>query len=158
MLVDAPQSRDAQPGPELVQHAHTGHLALAAQTGKLPPSALLRQHLHHEIQGMDGGEQAQQMHPIELSSGVLSMSPARVTGRPTLIDEVVGNERSQQFEQFGRTDRRKIGIHGSQRMFGNLTRQQQWPTARFSAYLIRSDLVAGTFATPSHTLERVRSP
>jgi hypothetical protein len=46
MLVDAPQSRDAQPCPELVQHAHAGHLALAAQTGKFPPGALLRQHLH----------------------------------------------------------------------------------------------------------------
>jgi hypothetical protein len=149
MLVDAPQSRDAQPCPELVQHAHAGHLALAAQTGKLPPGALLRQHLHQEIQGMDGAEQTQQMHSIELSRGVLSMSPARVTGGPTLIDEIVGNERSQQFEQFGRAGRRKIGIHGSQRMFGNLTRQQQWPNVRFSAYFISSDLVAEPFATPS---------
>jgi hypothetical protein len=62
---------------------------------------------------MDGGEQTQQMHPVELSSAVLSMSPARVTGRPTLIDEVVGNQRSQQFEQFGRAGRRKIGVHGA---------------------------------------------
>ncbi len=149
MLVDAAQSRDAQPRPKLVQHAHAGHLALAAQTGKLPPGALLRQHLGQQIQGMDGAEQTQQMHPIELSSGVLSMSAAGVTGGPTLIDEIVGNERSQQFEQFGRAGRRKIRVHGPQRRFGNLTRQQQWPDVPFSAYFTSSDLVAETFATPS---------
>jgi hypothetical protein len=95
MLVDTPQSRDAQPCPELVQHAHAGHLALTAQTCKLPPSGLLGQHFHQQIQGMDGGEQTQQMDPIELSRGVLSMSPTRVTDRPTLIDEIVGDKRRQ---------------------------------------------------------------
>jgi hypothetical protein len=123
VLIDAPQSRHAQPCPELVQHAHAGHLVLVAQTGKLPPSALLWQHLHQQIQGMDRSEQTQQVHSIELRSGVLSMSAAGVTGGPTLINEIIGNERSQQFEQFGCASRRKIGIHSRQPMFGNLTRQ-----------------------------------
>lgn len=77
------------------------------------------------------------------------MSPAGVTGGPTLIDEIVGNERSQQFEHFGRAGRREIGVHGRQRMFENLTRQQQWPAVRFLAYFTQSNLVAGTFAIPS---------
>lgn len=152
MLIDAPQSRHTQAVPELVQHAHARHLALAAQLRKLPPGALLRQHFDQEVQRMDRGEQTQQMHPIELSGGVFSMSATRVTGGPTLIDEIVGNERSQQFEQFSRAGRRKMGVHGPQPMFGHLTRQQQWPDVRFSAYFTKSDLVAETFATPSYTL------
>ena len=123
MLIDAPQSRDTQSSPELVQHAHAGHLALAAQPRKPPPSTLLRQHFDQEIQGMDRGEQTQQMHPIELSGGVFSMSPAGGTEGPRMINEIVRNERSQQFEQFGRASRRKIGVHGTERMFRNLTRQ-----------------------------------
>ena len=151
ILVDAPQSCDAQPCPELVQRAHAGHLALAPQLRKLPPSTLLRQHFDKEVQGVDGGEQTQQMHPIEWSGGVFSMSPAGGTRGPRLIDEIVGNERSQQFEQFGRAGRRKIRVHGTQRTFGNLTRQQQWLNVRFSAYFTQSDLVAETFAIPSLT-------
>jgi hypothetical protein len=59
MLIDPPQSGDSQARPELVQHAHARHLRLTAHAGKLPPSALLRQHFDQEVQGMDGGEQTQ---------------------------------------------------------------------------------------------------
>ena len=91
MLINPPQSGDSQARPELVQHAHAGHLRLAAQAGKLSPSALLRQHFDQEVQGMDGGEQTQQMHPIQLSGGVFSTPPARGRGGPGLIDEILGN-------------------------------------------------------------------
>jgi hypothetical protein len=113
MEVDPSQSHDSQPRPKLVQHADAGYLAGAAQPGKLSPGPLLRQHFHEQVQGMDRGEQTQEMHSIELSGGVFSMPPARVTDRPALIDEIVGNERTQQFEQFRRAGRRKVGIHGA---------------------------------------------
>ena len=154
VLVDPPQSRHTQAGPELVQHAHARHLALAAQTGELPPRALLRQHFHQEVQGMDGREQAQQMHSIELSGGVLSRPAASAAGGPGLIDEVVRNERGQQFEQLGRAGRGKVGIHRSQPTSGNLTRQRQRRPLRFSTHFFHSQIFAETFATPSPRLRR----
>ena len=136
VLVDPPQSRHTQAGSELVQHAHARHLVLAAQTSKLPPRTLLRQHFHQEVQGMDGREQAQQMHAIELSGGVLSMPAASAPGGPGLIDEIVRNERGQQSEQLGRAGRGQVGIHGRQPTSGNLTRQRQRrPPAFFDAFL-----------------------
>lgn len=114
MRIDPPQSGDAQAGPELVQDAHAGHLGLATQAGKLSPGALLRQHLDQEIQGMNRREQTQQMHPIELSRGVLAPSSARGRGGPVVIDKIVGNERSQQFEKFGGAGRRKVRVHAPQ--------------------------------------------
>ena len=58
MLIDPPQSGDAQARPEFVQDAHAGHLALAAQAGKLSPGALLGQHFDQQIEGMDWREQS----------------------------------------------------------------------------------------------------
>jgi hypothetical protein len=117
LRIDPPQSGDAQAGPELVQDAHAGYLGLATQAGKLSPGALLRQHLDQEIQGMDGGEQTQQMHPIELSRGVITTSPASGRCGPAVIDKIVGNERSQQFEKFGGAGRRKVRVHAYQPAF-----------------------------------------
>ena len=104
--IDPSQAGAAQAAPELVQPAHAGHLGLAAQTGKLSPGPLLRQHFDQEIQGMDRREQTQQMHPVELSRGVLAPSPAGDSGGPAALDKIVGNERCQQFEQFGGARRR----------------------------------------------------
>ena len=115
LRMDATQAGDAQAGPELVQAAHPGHLSLAAQAGELSPGALLRQHLDQEIQGMNRREQTQQMHPIELSGGVLAASPARDRFGPAVIDEIVGNERSQQFEKLSGAGRRKLRVHAPKR-------------------------------------------
>lgn len=114
LRIDPPQSGDAQAGPKLVQDAHAGHLGLAAQAGKLSPGALLRQHLDQEIQGMNRREQTQQMHPIELSCGVIVTSPASGRCGPALIDKIVRNERGQQFEKFGGAGRRKVRVHAPQ--------------------------------------------
>jgi hypothetical protein len=114
MRIDAPQAGDAQAGPELVQNAHAGHLDLAAQAGKLSPGALLRQHFNQEIQGMNRREQAQQMHPVELSRGVIATSSAGGCCGPEVIDKIVGNERCQPFEKFGGASRRKVRVHAPQ--------------------------------------------
>ena len=114
LRIDAAQAGDAQAGTELVQDAHAGHLGLAAQAGKLSPGALLRQHLDQEIQGMNRREQTQQMDPIELSGGILAASPARGRRGPVVIDEIIGNERSQQFEKFSGAGRGKLRVHALQ--------------------------------------------
>jgi hypothetical protein len=98
MLIDLPQPGDADTRSELVQHAHIGYPALAAQIGKLSPRTLLGQHFHQQIQRMHRREQAQQMDTKELSGGVLATPPAGAAVRPALIDKIVGNERGQQLE------------------------------------------------------------
>ena len=73
---------------------------------------------------MDRGEQTQQMNPIELRRRVGPASAAGATVGPALVDEIVGNERSQQFEQFGRASRRKMGVHAPKAIPLNLTCQR----------------------------------
>jgi len=123
MLIDSAQSRHAHATPELMHHPHVGQPALATQSGELPPRTLLRQHFDQQIQGMHWGEQAQQMNAKELGGGVLAMSPASAALRPAFVDEIVGDERIQKFEQCCRAGGRKVGIHADQTTFGNLTRQ-----------------------------------
>ena len=53
------------------------------------------------------------------------MPPAGGAVRPAFVDEIVGHERIQEFEQRHRAGGRKVGIHGSQTTPGNLTRQRQ---------------------------------
>ena len=135
MLVDPPQSGDAQAAAELVQHAHAGHLRLAAQAGKLSPSPLLRQQFDQEVQRRDRREQTQQMHPIKLSGGVSSPPSARGRSGPALIDEIIGNEWSQLFEEFGGARRRQIGVHDKKPTVCILTRQRpRSPLAFFSVF------------------------
>jgi hypothetical protein len=111
MRVDPPQSLHANATAKLVQDAHAGHLSLAAQTGEISPGTLLRQELDQQVHRMHGSEQTQQMDPIKLGRTVISPPPAGVAARPTLVDEIVGHERVEQFQQGGRAGRGKIGIH-----------------------------------------------
>lgn len=113
MLIDLAQAQHPHALPEFVQHPDAGHLALAAQAGELPPRALLRQQGHQPVQGMDRGEQTQQMHPIKLRGGIVPPPPARGPGRPAVSDEIVGDERGQEFEQRGRACHGKVGIHAA---------------------------------------------
>lgn len=98
MLIDLAQAQHPHALPEFVQHPDSRHLAVTAQTGELPPRALLRQQGHQQVQGMDRGEQPQQMHPIKLCGGIGPPPPARGLGRPAVIDKIVGDERGQEFE------------------------------------------------------------
>lgn len=125
MRVDPPQSRHAHAAAKLVQHPHVGHPALAAQAGKLSPRTLLWQHFDQQVHGMDWREQAQQVNAIKLRGGVFTMPPAGGAVRPAFVDEIVGHERIQEFEQRHRAGGRKVGIHASQTTPGNLTRQRQ---------------------------------
>jgi hypothetical protein len=125
MLVDPPQPRHADASAELVHHPHVGHPALAAQAGELSPCALLWQHFEQQVHGMDWREQAQQVNAIELGGGMFAMPSAGGSVRPAVVDEIVGDERRQEFEQCRRAGGRKIGIHGPKTTSGNLTRQRQ---------------------------------
>jgi len=113
MRVDPPQTRHAHPSAKFVQHAHPGHLGLAAQTGELSPVALLRQQLDQQVHRMHRGQQAQQMNPIKLCRAVISVPPTGASARPAFVEEVVGHKPIQEFEQRHRAGRRKVGIHAA---------------------------------------------
>jgi hypothetical protein len=125
VLVDSAQSRHAHATPELVHHPHVGHPALAAQCSEFSPRALLRQHFDQQVHGMHRREQTQQVNAKELGGGVFAMPPAGGAVRPAFVDEIVGHERIQEFEQRHRAGGRKVGIHGSQTTPETLTRQRQ---------------------------------
>jgi hypothetical protein len=111
MRVDPSQPGHAHATAELVQDAHAGHLGLATQASELSPGALFGQQLDQQVHRMHRGEQTQQMNPIKLCRTVISPPPAGVAARPTLVDEIVGHERVEQFKQGCRARRGKIGIH-----------------------------------------------
>jgi hypothetical protein len=111
MLVDLAQPAHAYAAAKLVQDTHAGHLGLAAQTGELSPRALLRQQFDQQVHRMHRRQQTQQMDPIKLRRTVSSPPPPGVAQRPGFIDEIVGHEWVQHFEQGRRAGRRQIGIH-----------------------------------------------
>lgn len=125
MFVDPSQARHANASAELVHHPYIGHPALATQPGEFPPCALLWQQFEQEVHRMNWREQAQQVRPIKLGGGVFATPSARDTVRPTFVDEIVGDERRQEFEQCRRAGSRKIGIHEPKTTSGTLTRQRQ---------------------------------
>lgn len=149
MLIDPPQPRHAHATAKLVHHPHVGHPALAAQTGKFSPRALLRQHFDQQVHGMDWREQAQQVNAIKLGGGVFAMPPAGGAVRPRFVDEIVRDEWGQKFEQRRCAGGRKIRIHGSKTTSGNLTRQRLCPITHFSTLHPFLEQVAKTFVTPS---------
>jgi hypothetical protein len=131
MLVDPPQPGHAHAAAELVQDPHAGHLGLTTQTGKLSPGALLWQHFDQQVQGMHWREQTQQVHPVKLCRAVIPPPTTGGTSWPAFIDEIVGNKRIQKFKQSDRAGRRKVGVHGLNPTFGNLTRQRQRDSPQF---------------------------
>jgi hypothetical protein len=69
--------------------------------GEAAPVALLGQHLHQQIEGMDRGQQRQQMESPQLcGTEVWSASRAEWT-RQQRVDEIVGNKRRQFAQQCG---------------------------------------------------------
>jgi hypothetical protein len=98
MLVDAPQSGRPHATAKLMQHPHIRPRVPATHAGKLSPSRLLRQHFDQQVHRMHRRKQTQQMHAVELGGRVGAMPTACATSRPTVVEEVVGNERIEQFE------------------------------------------------------------
>jgi hypothetical protein len=112
-FVDLPQSADACAGAKRVQDANIGRAMAVAQSGEIPPRALLRQQLGQQVEGMPRRQQRQQMRAPELGGTEL---PTRTAKRPhvaVVVDEVVGNVWIKQVEQLvGAGDRK--AFHGAE--------------------------------------------
>lgn len=105
MLLDAPQSADADQLPKLMEHPGGGQRA--PQPGETPPRRLFRQLGHDEIEGMRGRQHGQQMGPPQLRGTQNVTASASACARTKLGDEVIGSVRTQQFKQ-------AVGANGRQ--------------------------------------------
>ena len=112
MLVDPPQAGHSHAPAKLMQHPHIRPRVLARHAGKLSPIPLLGQHFDQQVHRMHWRKQTQQMHAVELGGRVGAMPAASATTRPALVDEVVGDERIEQFEQGGGTGGWQVKVHG----------------------------------------------
>jgi hypothetical protein len=97
-----------------VEHACVGDLVSIGQMGKLPPGALLRQHLEQQIEGVSGCQQRQQMDAPQLRRAEMTLPTTRVGVRPLFAEKSVGNERRELIEQRSGAGHRKQRIHGQE--------------------------------------------
>jgi hypothetical protein len=97
MLINLAQSAYPQTITKLMEHARAGQLP--AQVAETPPGSLFGQLGHQQVERMGGGEQRQQMHPPQLGRTQGTTPPARELAGRERLDEVIGHERRQQFQQ-----------------------------------------------------------
>jgi hypothetical protein len=105
MLMDAPQSPDADPLPILMEHPGGGQRA--PQPRETPPRRLFGQLRHDQIEGMRGSQHRQQMSPPQLRGTQNVTASTRELARANPGDEVIGSVRTQQFKQ-------AVGANGRQ--------------------------------------------
>jgi hypothetical protein len=81
--------------------------------GKLPPSALLRQQLEQQVDGVNRGQQRQQVDTPQLCGAEMSRTTARGGVRPSLAEKPIGNERGELLKQGVGAGGRKQRIHAA---------------------------------------------
>jgi len=94
-----------------MQHPRRGQRVSIGQMSKAPPRPLLGQHLDQQIEGVDGGENGQQMHAPELRGTEAAATTCAAGLREVLVDPFVGNMWRKLVEQFHRAGDRKQRIH-----------------------------------------------
>jgi len=109
MLLDAPQSTDADRLPKLMEHPGGGQRA--PQPGETPPRRLFRQLRHDQIEGMRGSQHGQQMGPPQLRGTQNVPASASEVARTNRGDEVIGSVRTQQFKQAAGANARQNQTH-----------------------------------------------
>ena len=108
MLIDATQATHSDSLAKLVQHSHPG--PMATQPTEAAPRRLFGQLRHHQIEGMGGSQQRQQMRPPQLRRTQLAPAATGKLTRTNLVNESVGNVRCHQFKQpMGPSRRERIG-------------------------------------------------
>lgn len=93
LLVDESQTADSHSVAALVEHPDIGNGKSVGQTSESPPVSLFGQHLEQEVEGMNRGEQGEQMEAVQLGRAELAPSSTSRRGREQLIDELVGHIR-----------------------------------------------------------------
>jgi len=108
-FIDLSQSPHARMGAKRIQDAHVGRAMAMAQPCKGTPGALFRQQLREQIERMHRSQHRQQMRAPELGGAELPTRAAHGPCVPVDVDEVVGNERVEPFEQLvGASDRKSV--------------------------------------------------
>jgi hypothetical protein len=81
MVIDRAQATDADPGAELVQHAHIGRAVAMGEVGKAPPSPLFGQEPDQSIETVSRRQVDQQMRAPQLRGTESPMSSGALPGR-----------------------------------------------------------------------------
>jgi hypothetical protein len=98
-LVDATQAGHPDAPAKLVEHAHIGNSVAVGQMGKLPPSALLRQQLEQQVNGVNRRQQRQQVDTPQLCGAEMSLTTTRGSVGPSLAKKPIGNKRGELLKQ-----------------------------------------------------------
>jgi hypothetical protein len=102
MLVDPPQTADADLLAKLRQHARLR--PLATQSGKPLPAGLFGQLCHEQVERVGGGQHRQQMRAPQLRRTQFMPPTTCGTARTKRCNKVVGHIVGNQFQQ-------SIGAH-----------------------------------------------
>ena len=108
-LIDLSQSPHARMGAKRIKEAHVGRALAMAQLCKGTPGALFRQQMREQIERMHRSQHRQQMRAPELGRAELPTRAAHGPCVPVGVDEVVGNERVELFEQLAGAGDREVG-------------------------------------------------
>lgn len=106
-FIDLSQSPHTRMGAKRIKDAHVGRAMAMVQPCKGTPSTLLRQQLREQIERMHRSQHRQQMRAPELGGAELPTRAAHGPCVPVGVDEVVGNERVEPFEQLVGAGNRK---------------------------------------------------
>jgi hypothetical protein len=111
LVVDAPQTADPDEVAQVMQEGSHRPMAAIGQMSEATPSALLREHLDDQIEGMRRGQQTQEQDSIKLGWMETHRLASPATGGPQFIDEIVRNKGRQLFKKFGRAGGSQREIH-----------------------------------------------
>jgi hypothetical protein len=117
--------------------------------GKLPPSALLRQQLEQQVDGVNRGQQRQQVDTPQLCGAEMSRTTARGGVRPSLAEKPIGNERGELLKQGVGAGGRKQRIHAANPTLKKRLRPHGSGSTLFLTQPVTSPYFMKTFVTPS---------
>jgi len=100
---------------------------------KLSPSALLRQHLEHEVNRVSRRQEHQEVKTPQLRGAEVSPTTTGLGVRPLLAQKPVGHKGRELLEQCAGTGDRKQRIHAPQPTVKKRLRPQRSVTTVFSS-------------------------
>jgi len=138
VLVDETQPVDSQALAKLVEHPDIGDGESVGQTSESPPVSLFGQHLDQEVEGMNRGEQSEQMESVQLGRTESSSASTPWGGRKQFVDELVGNIRVEFVQECDGAGGWEQGVHEAENYPKNHHLSAENPDPSFFQYNLRA--------------------
>jgi hypothetical protein len=107
-VIDLSKTSHAQRPPKLVKHAYIGNRKSVGQVRESAPCLLFRQATDKSIETKSTREQNQQVNSPQLGRTKAQTPAFAPLSRKALIDEIIGDMRRKNSQEFTRTDRWKF--------------------------------------------------